>query len=61
MDKISCRTEYLEATVSVEEYMEKCVDVLTFLEYCKNCGNYEKIWSCPPISRRCLTIILIEK
>ena len=22
MDKISCRTEYLEATVSVEEYME---------------------------------------
>ena len=48
MDKISCRTEYLEATVSVEEYMEKCVDVLTFMEYCKNCGNYEKIWSCPP-------------
>lgn len=44
---IECKTERYEATVSVEEYMEQCVDVPTFLECCKQCGNYEKIWSCP--------------
>ena len=43
-----CRITWHEAEVPIEEYLEKCVDVPTFLECCKNCGNYEKVWSCPP-------------
>lgn len=43
-------TERYEATVPVEEYLEQCVDVPEFLEYCKQCGNYGKLWSCPPFS-----------
>lgn len=39
--------ERYEADVPVEEYVEACVDVPTFLECCKQCGNYEKVWSCP--------------
>lgn len=39
--------ERYEADVPVREYMEACVDVPTFLECCKQCGNYEKVWSCP--------------
>lgn len=42
------KVEKYENTVSVEEYMEKCVDVPTFLGYCKECRNYENLWSCPP-------------
>lgn len=37
-----------EAAVPVEEYMEACVDVPTFLACCRKCGNYDKVWSCPP-------------
>ena len=39
--------ERYEADVPVEEYVESCVDVPTFLECCKQCGNYETVWSCP--------------
>lgn len=39
--------ERYEADVPVEEYVEACVDVPTFLECCKQCGNYETVWSCP--------------
>ncbi|MBR1992784.1 MAG: metal-binding protein, partial [Firmicutes bacterium] len=40
-------TERREAIVSVDHYLERYVDVDTFLEACKQCPNYEKIWSCP--------------
>ena len=39
--------ERYEADVSVEEYMASCVDVPAFLACCRQCGNYEKLWSCP--------------
>ena len=41
-------TERLEAVVLMDEYMRECVDVPVFLEYCKECRNYGKVWSCPP-------------
>ena len=43
----SYTTERYEAVVSVDHYLERYVDVGTFLEACKECPNYEKIWSCP--------------
>lgn len=40
-------TQRYEAMVSVDEYMETCVNVSEFLEYCRQCDNYKKTWSCP--------------
>lgn len=42
-----CTVERYETEVPVEEYVEQCVDVDTFLECCKQCENYNRIWSCP--------------
>lgn len=39
--------ERIEKTISIPEYVERFVDVDTFLAYCKDCSNYEKVWSCP--------------
>ncbi len=39
--------EKYESDVLMEEYLEDCVDVPQFLEYCKQCHNYDKTWSCP--------------
>ena len=33
--------------VSVEEYIKGYVNVAEFLEYCRQCPNYDKVWSCP--------------
>ena len=41
-------TQRYEAEVPVDAYLKECVDVPTFLEYCKQCPNYGKVWSCPP-------------
>lgn len=48
MQDFPVRTERFENTVSVEEYVDRCVDVEQFLRCCKECHNYNKIWSCPP-------------
>ena len=40
----------LTASVPVEEYLRTCVDVEKFLGFCRQCGNYEKIWACPPFA-----------
>lgn len=36
--------------VAISSFVKECVDVPTFLDYCKNCSNYNKRWSCPPYS-----------
>ncbi len=41
-------TEKTYRQISMDDYMEKYVNVGEFLEYCKQCPNYGKIWSCPP-------------
>lgn len=41
------RIENYESEISVKEYVENFVDVETFLEACKNCPNYQQVWSCP--------------
>lgn len=41
------RTERYETTVNVPEYVEACVDVQEFLPYCRECPNYNQVWSCP--------------
>ncbi|MDD4376805.1 MAG: DUF2284 domain-containing protein [Eubacteriales bacterium] len=42
------KIETYENTVSVAEYVENYVNVEEFLEYCKECREYNKVWSCPP-------------
>ena len=37
-----------EKNISVDDYLEGYVNVGEFLEYCKECRNYDKVWSCPP-------------
>ncbi|MGF6376431.1 putative metal-binding protein [Clostridiales Family XIII bacterium PM5-7] len=41
------KIEIVEQTVNVREYMEKYIHVEAFLEKCKECGNYNQVWSCP--------------
>ena len=40
--------ERVSADITVEEYLRDYVNVEEFLEYCKECPNYGKVWSCPP-------------
>ena len=42
--------EKYECEVPMDEYIESCVDVSQFLEYCKQCDNYDRVWSCPSFS-----------
>lgn len=37
-----------EKSISVSEYLENYTDISGFLEACKKCGNYGRIWACPP-------------
>lgn len=34
--------------ISVKEYVREYVNVAEFIEYCKECPNYNAVWSCPP-------------
>lgn len=47
MENMEFHIEKYECDVPVEEYLEDCVDVPQFLEYCKQCHNYDRTWSCP--------------
>ena len=40
--------ERFEKEICISEYMDKYVNVEEFLEYCKECPNYGRLWSCPP-------------
>lgn len=33
--------------VSIREFIKQCVDVAQFEQLCRQCGNYDKRWSCP--------------
>lgn len=35
------------AQIDIDRYLKDYVDISTFLEYCKQCPNYNQIWSCP--------------
>jgi len=39
------KSYYAELTIT--EYLDKYVDIPTFLECCRECPNYNRIWSCP--------------
>lgn len=43
-------TETFETSISVDEYLQNYVDVETFLAACRQCPNYNHVWSCPPYS-----------
>lgn len=40
-------TERYTAEIPVKKYLEQYVDVEGFLECCRECPNYDRIWSCP--------------
>ncbi len=37
-----------EARITVPEYLEGYVDIPTFRSACEACGNYGRVWACPP-------------
>ena len=41
------KIETFEKTIKVSEYIEEYVIVEEFLACCRQCDNYEMIWSCP--------------
>lgn len=41
------KIETFEKTIEVEEFIEEYVNVDEFLECCKECENYDMVWSCP--------------
>ena len=42
------KAQWYEKEISVKEYLRDYVNVAEFLEYCKECPNYDRLWSCPP-------------
>ena len=40
-------TERFKKSIAVSEFIDKYVDVPKFLQFCRECPNYDKIWSCP--------------
>ncbi len=47
---VSYRTVTYRKSIRVAEYVHDYVDVPKFLAFCKECQNYNKVWSCPPFS-----------
>lgn len=45
---MSYTVEANDVAVPVRTYLNECVDVERFLQYCRECGNYDRRWSCPP-------------
>ena len=45
---VSYKLETFEKVMPVYDFIEKYVRPEEFIEYCKACGNYGKVWSCPP-------------
>ena len=37
-----------EAEIGRKEYCDRFVDPPRFLAFCRECGSYGKVWSCPP-------------
>ena len=45
---VSYKLETFEKDMPVCDFIEKYVRPEEFIEYCKACGNYGNVWSCPP-------------
>lgn len=43
----SYNIEKIEKSIKVRDFIEGYVNVPKFLKYCKDCPNYNKVWSCP--------------
>ena len=41
------QTKRYEKEITVKDYLAQYVNVEEFLEYCKECKNYDRLWSCP--------------
>lgn len=46
-ESINYRTERVFKTIAVSDYLADYVNVPRFIEYCRKCGNYNTVWSCP--------------
>lgn len=42
------KTEEYQCEAGVDKYLQEYVNIEEFLGYCKQCKNYNKVWSCPP-------------
>ena len=43
-----CTVRRKAVTISLGEYMAVYRDEQKFMEYCRQCPNYARLWSCPP-------------
>ena len=50
------KRQTFEKTIPTREYVKDYVNIEKFLTYCKECPNYEKVWSCPSYGFDPLTI-----
>lgn len=41
----------------VDELIENCLDTVRVMSYCKECKNYNNVWSCPPFNFNTLEIV----
>lgn len=41
------QTKRYEKEITVKDYLAQYVNVEEFLAYCKECKNYDRVWSCP--------------
>lgn len=44
----------LTATIAAREYMENYRDTQRFEAACRDCNNYGRLWTCPPLSQEML-------
>ena len=41
-------TRYITASLPAGDYLRSYCDARRIEEYCQACGNYGRIWGCPP-------------
>lgn len=46
-NKVNYTTKRIEKSIPVADFLKDYVDIQKFLKFCKNCENYNKVWSCP--------------
>lgn len=44
--------EIILAEISTQDYIRKFRDIDKFIEFCKDCKNYNSVWTCPPFDSR---------
>lgn len=53
--------EHKSEIISVNQFISKYRDAERFIEYCKQCKNYGKVWSCPPYNHDVDSLLLKYK